>query len=116
VFLWGDETLIVEYRKLDTRRLREDIQLSGTYTSEASRRVGSTIMRFRNIIFRIGRTTSPPPQKTRCDTELITLRIYRPVPARVVPAQRQWSRPRLARDKTRRADETCAFAPSHANY
>ncbi|KAJ7921922.1 hypothetical protein B0H13DRAFT_1984248 [Mycena leptocephala] len=40
--------------ELDTRRLREDIQLGGTYTSEASRRVGSTIMRFRNIIFRIG--------------------------------------------------------------
>ncbi|KAJ7458161.1 hypothetical protein FB451DRAFT_1273820, partial [Mycena latifolia] len=47
---WGN----VAHRKLNTRRLRTDKQLSGTYTSEASRRTGLTILRFRNIILRIG--------------------------------------------------------------
>ncbi|KAJ7482642.1 hypothetical protein FB451DRAFT_1235787 [Mycena latifolia] len=46
-------TYLIIY-ELDTRRLRTDKQLSGTYTSEASRRAGSTILRFRNIILRIG--------------------------------------------------------------
>ncbi|KAJ7730340.1 hypothetical protein B0H16DRAFT_1585408 [Mycena metata] len=57
---WGEVSaflLILTYLviyELDTRRNRRDKQLSGTYTTEASRRTGSSILRFRNIIVRIG--------------------------------------------------------------
>ncbi|KAJ7118291.1 hypothetical protein C8R44DRAFT_707703 [Mycena epipterygia] len=40
--------------ELDTRRRSGDTQLSGSYSSEPSRRAGSTIVRFKNIILRIG--------------------------------------------------------------
>ncbi|KAJ7880131.1 hypothetical protein B0H13DRAFT_2542397 [Mycena leptocephala] len=40
--------------ELDTRAFRMDTQLGATHTSEASRRTGSNIPMFRNIILRIG--------------------------------------------------------------
>ncbi|KAJ7101660.1 hypothetical protein C8R44DRAFT_988335 [Mycena epipterygia] len=40
--------------ELDARRFRADTQLGASYTSESSRRTGSTILMFRNIILRIG--------------------------------------------------------------
>ncbi|KAF7335704.1 hypothetical protein MVEN_02225900 [Mycena venus] len=40
--------------ELDVRRLHVDAQFKSTYSSEASRRPGSTIRMFRNIILRIG--------------------------------------------------------------
>ncbi|KAJ6578387.1 hypothetical protein B0H19DRAFT_1123085 [Mycena capillaripes] len=44
---------IVAY-ELSTRRSHTGTQLKATYSSEASHRAGSTILRFRNIILRIG--------------------------------------------------------------
>ncbi|KAJ7833042.1 hypothetical protein B0H14DRAFT_3463019 [Mycena olivaceomarginata] len=52
--LYGGETLSMMHRKLDTRHLHVDTEFSTTHTSEASRRAGSTILRCRNIILRIG--------------------------------------------------------------
>ncbi|KAJ7032910.1 hypothetical protein C8F04DRAFT_1106132 [Mycena alexandri] len=40
--------------ELDMRRFHTDTQLKTTYLSEASHRTGSTILKFRNIILRIG--------------------------------------------------------------
>ncbi|KAJ7120024.1 hypothetical protein C8R44DRAFT_981985 [Mycena epipterygia] len=46
--------LIMTHWKLDARRFLADTQLGASYTLEASRRTGSTIQMFRNIILRIG--------------------------------------------------------------
>jgi hypothetical protein len=59
--LYGGETLSMTHRKLDTRWLCVDAELSATHTLEASHCAGSTILRFRNIILCIGKT--PPLQQ-----------------------------------------------------
>ncbi|KAJ7844282.1 hypothetical protein B0H13DRAFT_2096826, partial [Mycena leptocephala] len=53
-WLIGTQTVWILLASLDTRGFRTDTQLGATYTSEASRRMGSNILMFRNIIFRIG--------------------------------------------------------------
>jgi hypothetical protein len=65
--LYGGQTLSMTHRKLDTRRLCADTELSATHTSEASRRAGSTILRFRNIILRIGETLPSNKSRRDCD-------------------------------------------------
>jgi hypothetical protein len=46
--------ILIAHRQLDMRRFHTDTQFKATYLSEASHGAGSTILKFRNIILRIG--------------------------------------------------------------
>jgi hypothetical protein len=49
--------MLTAHRQLDMRRFPPESQFKTTYSSEASHRAGFTILRFRNVILRVGELT-----------------------------------------------------------